>query len=94
MISTTASRISHPRTVALGHRTPNEARKNAPRLFAERSKPRFCSDPRGLSSVEYVIILVLMAAAAVGTWSTLGQTLRGKMKASIGEMRQVTIEQK
>jgi Flp pilus assembly pilin Flp len=50
-------------------------------------------DSRGLSTVEYVIILVLIAAAAVGTWSILGQTVRGKVKASIGEMRGMTTRQ-
>jgi Flp pilus assembly pilin Flp len=44
-------------------------------------------DNRGLSTVEYVIILVLIASAAVGTWSLFGQTIRGKLKSSVGEMR-------
>jgi len=48
-------------------------------------------DTRGLSTVEYVVILVLIAAASVGTWSVLGQTVRGKVKASIGEMRQMSV---
>jgi Flp pilus assembly pilin Flp len=29
-------------------------------------------DERGLSTVEYVIILVLIAAIAIGTWKTFG----------------------
>jgi Flp pilus assembly pilin Flp len=51
----------------------------------------FCDD-RGLSTVEYVIILVLIAAAAVGTWSLLGESLRGKLKSSIGQMYRVNID--
>jgi Flp pilus assembly pilin Flp len=47
----------------------------------------FLGNDLGLSTVEYVIILVLIAAAAVGTWSTFGQLIQGKVKASIGEMR-------
>jgi Flp pilus assembly pilin Flp len=43
-------------------------------------------DERGLSTVEYVIILVLIAAAAVGTWTSLGSTVRGKIKASQEEI--------
>jgi Flp pilus assembly pilin Flp len=49
-------------------------------------------DSRGLSTVEYVIILVLIAAAAVGAWSLLGQSVRGKAKSAIGEMRGMSIE--
>jgi len=40
------------------------------------------SDDRGLSTVEYVIILVLIAAAAVAAWTTLGSTITGKIKDS------------
>lgn len=39
-------------------------------------------DDRGLSTVEYVIILVLIAAAAVGTWKTLGTTITTKISDS------------
>jgi Flp pilus assembly pilin Flp len=39
-------------------------------------------DDRGLSTVEYVIILVLIAAAAVGTWKALGTTITTKIKES------------
>jgi len=33
-----------------------------------------CNDA-GLSTVEYVIILVLVAAIAIGTWQTFGKTV-------------------
>ena len=36
-------------------------------------------DERGLSTVEYVIILVLVAAAAVTLWVNFGETLRVKL---------------
>ena len=32
-------------------------------------------DEAGLSTVEYVIILVLVAAIAIGTWQTFGKTV-------------------
>ena len=45
----------------------------------------FMSDERGLSTVEYVIILVLIAAAAIGLWKTFGETVQGKLiEAEIG----------
>jgi Flp pilus assembly pilin Flp len=40
-------------------------------------------DEAGLSTVEYVIILVLIAAIAIGTWQTFGKTVKsGLDKAS------------
>jgi Flp pilus assembly pilin Flp len=51
----------------------NRIRRSATR------KPRLFSDERGLSTVEYVIILVLIAAAAVGVWSKFGGTIKTKI---------------
>jgi len=40
-------------------------------------------DEAGLSTVEYVIILVLIAAIAIGTWQTFGTRVKdGLTKAS------------
>jgi Flp pilus assembly pilin Flp len=47
------------------------------RHFAHQTK--LAKDERGVSTVEYVIILVLLAAAAVGTWSTFGGLIRDKI---------------
>lgn len=33
-------------------------------------------DERGLSTIEYVIILVLVAAIAIGTWSAFGHSVK------------------
>lgn len=48
-------------------------------------------DERGLSTVEYVIILVLIAAAAVGAWTTLGNTVRTKINDSNTKINEVSI---
>jgi Flp pilus assembly pilin Flp len=40
------------------------------------------SDDRGLSTVEYVIILVLIAVAAITTWTHFGSTITGKIKGA------------
>lgn len=37
------------------------------------------NDERGLSSVEYVVLLVLVVAASVGLWQTFGQEIRDKI---------------
>lgn len=44
-------------------------------------------DDRGLSTVEYVIILVLIAVSAIGVWTTFGNTLKGKIKSAHEEVR-------
>ena len=45
----------------------------------------------GLSTVEYVIILVLVAAIAIGTWQTFGKTVTsGLSKASSKFNKDVT----
>ena len=41
-----------------------------------------CKDERGLSTVEYVIILVLIAVSAVGIWKTFGETIVTKITNS------------
>ena len=43
-------------------------------------------DERGLSTVEYVIILVLVAAASVGLWVNFGGTLKKKLGAANDEI--------
>jgi Flp pilus assembly pilin Flp len=40
---------------------------------------RLARDEAGLSTVEYVIILVLIAAIAIGTWQTFG----GRVKTGL-----------
>jgi Flp pilus assembly pilin Flp len=50
--------------------------KNA--IQKKNGKP-FTRDERGLSTVEYIIILVLIAAAAIGLWTTFGKTIQAKL---------------
>lgn len=45
-------------------------------------QPMLFTDERGLSTVEYVIILVLIAAAALASWQLLGTTIMSKIHAS------------
>lgn len=39
-------------------------------------------DTRGLSTVEYVIILVLIAVLAIGTWRQFGSAVKEKITTS------------
>ncbi len=50
-------------------------------------------DQRGLSTVEYVIVLVLIAASAIGLWVTFGEKLRAKIGAANEQMDKVEIEE-
>ncbi len=43
------------------------------------SPQAFVNDDRGLSTVEYVVILVLIAVAAIGTWKQFGGTILAKV---------------
>jgi Flp pilus assembly pilin Flp len=52
--------------------------------YLEKARARFqgsslVRDEAGLSTVEYVIILVLIAAIAIGTWQTFG----GRVKTGL-----------
>ncbi|HVY28777.1 MAG TPA: Flp family type IVb pilin [Polyangiaceae bacterium] len=49
-------------------------------------------DERGLSTVEYVIILVLIAAAAIGLWVSFGGKIKDKLTDVNTEMDKVKIE--
>jgi Flp pilus assembly pilin Flp len=39
-------------------------------------------DERGLTTVEYVIILVLLAIVAISVWSKFGDAVRGRVEHS------------
>lgn len=52
-------------------------------------------DERGLSTVEYVILLVLMAVAGITIWNTLGGTIVRKISESNTRINdEVTTEDK
>lgn len=39
-------------------------------------------DDRGLSTVEYVILLVLIAVAGITVWDSFGDTVMGKVRSA------------
>jgi Flp pilus assembly pilin Flp len=41
-----------------------------------RASAALLSDERGLSTVEYVVILILVAAVAIGSWSMFGHQVK------------------
>jgi len=44
-------------------------------MAGEKSAERLFSDTRGVSTVEYAIVLALIAAAAVSSWRAFGADL-------------------
>jgi Flp pilus assembly pilin Flp len=40
------------------------------------------ADERGLSTVEYVIILVLIAVLCIGVWKAFGETVQAKIQGA------------
>lgn len=51
-------------------------------------------DERGLSTVEYVVLLVLIVAIAVAVWNLFGQSLVGKLTAAAVEFDQEVVTSK
>ncbi|HEU4580251.1 MAG TPA: hypothetical protein VFS67_18475 [Polyangiaceae bacterium] len=41
-----------------------------------RERSTLVGDERGLSTIEYVIILVLVAAVGIGTWTVFGRSVK------------------
>jgi len=50
------------------------------------SKTGLLRDSRGLSTVEYIILLVLLAVGGIQVWSSFGETVRGKISSSTDEI--------
>lgn len=63
---------------------------NKLRTFARRDS--LVRDERGLSTVEYVIILVVVAVAAIGLWGKFGAAVKGKVTESTTEINGMKVE--
>jgi len=50
---------------------------------------RFASDERGLSTVEYVILLALIAVATIGVWTNFKDTVKSKVESSDAEIQKL-----
>jgi Flp pilus assembly pilin Flp len=57
------------------------------RTFGKNALAR---DERGLSSVEYVVLLVLVVAACIGLWMNFGSQMTTKLGSVNTEMGKVT----
>lgn len=52
----------------------------------KQNKKSLLKDKRGLSTVEYIIILVLIAAAGVSLWTEFGTLVQEKLQGAIDEV--------
>ena len=57
-------------------------------MFAQAMR-RLGRDVRGLSTVEYTILLVLVVAGTVGLWNKFGKDLKGKLEDGQTEFAKV-----
>jgi Flp pilus assembly pilin Flp len=51
------------------------------------SKQSFLKNTEGLSTVEYVIILILIAVVGITAWRTFGNTVVGKITAGSNQIQ-------
>ncbi len=70
------------------HKTGNELGKK--RGFGKLLR-RLGKDQRGLSTVEYIIILVLIAIAAISVWSEFGGAIREKVQGSTDKINDLSL---
>lgn len=55
-------------------------------------RDRLFDNQTGLSTVEYIIILLLIAVFAIAGWQVFGDSIRGRIKQSSGEIRGIQPE--
>ncbi len=55
----------------------------------EKSSRYLLSDERGLTTVEYIIVLGLIAVVGIAAWQQFGETLIGEVEAADGYIADV-----
>jgi Flp pilus assembly pilin Flp len=53
------------------------------------NKPSLIGDCRGLTTVEYIIVLGLIAVVGIAAWQKFGETLTGEIEAADGYISDV-----
>ncbi len=56
------------------------------RIFKKKDKDGIVKNTKGLSTVEYIIILILIAVGGIALWTTFGDTVGGKIEEATGEV--------
>jgi Flp pilus assembly pilin Flp len=55
----------------------------------KQTKPNLVADKRGLTTVEYIIVLGLIAVVGIAAWQKFGETLTGEIDAADGYIQDV-----
>lgn len=50
----------------------------------QKTRPTLVSDEKGLTTVEYIIVLGLIAVVGIAAWQKFGETLTGEVQAAEG----------
>ncbi|MCH2108317.1 MAG: hypothetical protein MK135_03240 [Polyangiaceae bacterium] len=59
-------------------------------LSSIEKRPRLIHDERGLSTVEYVILLVMLVVGAIGVWRNLGDNVKAGLAAAESQSEDLT----
>lgn len=71
---------------------PTPGRASSPALPSALRRARARARQRGLSTVEYVIVLCLMAVMAIGTWQLFGEQVRRKLSLATDQLETLQLE--
>lgn len=55
----------------------------------QKTNRNLVSDERGLTTVEYIIVLGLIAVVGIAAWQKFGETLTGEVQAADGYIADV-----
>ena len=61
--------------------------QNSPAI--RETQPRLTDDQRGLTTVEYAIVLVLIAVVGIGVWKTFGTNVATRVTNSANAVQQM-----
>lgn len=64
----------------------NDPSKNKPTILARLRRSKLSKDTRGLSTVEYAILLVLIVIAAFGAWKKFGEKVDASVNSANGAL--------
>lgn len=54
-----------------------------------KSSRNLLGDERGLSTIEYVILMAIVVIGAVGTWNEIGSKYKGKLGESRDDVNKI-----
>ena len=65
--------------------------KNMKKTIPSNDQQSLAKDVRGLSTVEYLILLVVIAVAGISIWKEVGQSIKAKATDSKGQIDALSV---